>query len=188
MSYNTFFLTQPRLNRRSTIAIVRGERFEGFVKEVLADAGIEDEYKAFLLVCLCGGLRVSEGLSLTRSSFEVDGEHLYANVTVLKKRDASERRMIRIHPLAVALVKSVVQNKIGTLFGWHRSTCLRKIQSYLAVKGICNHSLRHSAVSYFLFEAGLSREETAKLVHVNSKIIDVYAHLDERRTLKKLFK
>lgn len=185
MNYTPFFRTQPRLTRKSNIAVVRGEWFEPFIRAVLADEAIDSEYKAFLIVCLCGGLRVSEGLSLSKKSFEVDGEALYARVPVLKKR-GKEERLICIHPDAAGFVRSVVTSKIGPLFHWHRTTCLRKIQAYLAVDGICNHSLRHSAVSYFLFQARLSREETAKRVHLSAKIVDVYAHLDG--TLRKLFR
>ena len=149
MNYSSFFLTQPRLSRQSDIAIVRGEQFEPFIQAVIGDDNINAEYKAFLITCLCGGLRVSEGLSLKKKSFQVDGECLFAKVKVLKKRGQAESRMIRIHPAAVAFVQSVVESKIGPLFSWHRTTCLRKIQSYLNVQGVCNHSLRHSAVSYW---------------------------------------
>ncbi|WP_413560738.1 hypothetical protein [Bdellovibrio sp. HCB209] len=169
------------------MAIVRGDKFVDLLNTVLADENIDREYKAFFAVCLSGGLRVSEGLALTKANFIEDDGCLFFKVSVLKKR-RHEERWCRVHPAAQSFVKEVLATKVGTLFDWDPSTCLRRIKRHFQVEGICNHSLRHSAISYYLFEEKRTKEETAKLCHVSSKIIDTYAHLDERKVLKEMFK
>lgn len=185
--YSQFFLTTKRLTSDKPVAIARGERFVALIEAVLADESINREYRAFFAVCLSGGLRVSEGLALSKTSFIEDDGMLFFEVNVLKKK-RKETRYCRVHPAAQAFVKEVLETKIGTLFDFDSSTALRRIKRHFSVEGICNHSLRHSAVSYYLFTEHLSREETAKLIHINAKVIDVYAHLDQRNLLKKMFK
>lgn len=75
-----------------------------------------------------------------------------------------------------------VESKVGKLVKRSQSTLYRQYKAFLG-GAACTHSLRHSMLSYLLFERGLAREKVAKLVHVSSKIIDVYAHLNERKVL-----
>lgn len=186
--YAEFFESHQRLKSKKKIAVVRGDRFAELIRAVVADPEIDDpEYKAFFCVCLSGGLRVSEGLSLRKADFFEQEGGLYASVKVLKKK-RQDQRYIRVHPDAVECVKSIIDSKVTEIFQWVSVTCIRKVRGYLKVPDLCNHSLRHSAISYYLFEEKLSREETSKLVHVSSKIIDFYAHLDEKKVLRGLFK
>lgn len=165
-----------------------GDKLEELIKTVINDPNIDDrEYKAFFIVCLSGGLRVTEGLRLKKSSFMVEDGQLFAESGVLKKRQKKETRYSRVHPAGQEFVLSFLDTKIGKIFDWDRSTAFRKIKKYFRVEGLCNHSLRHSIISYYLFEEGLSREMTSKLVHINNKTIDHYAHLDEKKFLKKVF-
>lgn len=189
IDYSKFFRVTKRLAGEKEIAIVRGEMVPELIKTLINDQEIDDRvYKAFFIICLSGGLRVTEGLDLKKGDFIEDEGDLYANVSVLKKRSKKETRYIKIHPEGKGFVKEVLRTKIGQPFHWNRTTALRKIQRYFKVPGICNHTLRHSMISYYLFEEGLSREVTAKLVHVTQKMIDNYAHLDERKVLANVFK
>ena len=170
------------------MALVRSSSFADFVKTLASDELLDAEYRAFVICSISGGLRVSEALDLTKESFLEDPSGaLYFKTKVLKKRKA-DTRWARVHPAGETLVKQVLANKIGKLFNWTAGTAFVRAKKFFKIDGLCNHSFRHSAVSYFLFEERLTSEQAAKLIHINSKIIDTYAHLDERATLAKCFK
>lgn len=160
---------------------------DDLVRTLVSDDAESREYRLFVLTCLSGGLRVEEGHSIDKKThfFEEDG-HLFAEVQVLKKRKNEEWRYIMLHPGATDFARQVLADKVGPLFGWTSRTSLTRIKALFDVEGICNHSLRHSLFTYLLFEKQMTREEVSKLVHVSSKIVDVYAHLDEKRTLKRI--
>jgi len=187
MDYSKFFMQAPRLNSKKTIALLRGEMFAEFIDTIAKDESLDLEYRAFLICAVSAGLRVEEALSLTRESFEVDGEVLQFKVKVLKKR-REETRWCFVHPMGKAVVERVLKEKIGKLFNWTQCTALNRAKKFFPVEGICSHSWRHSAVSYFLFHENFSIAETAKFIHVTTDIIDHYSHLDERKLFKKMFK
>jgi len=185
--YEEFFLESKRLNGTKVISLVRYDRFEDFIKMLAGDSSIKEEYRVFLVCCISAGLRVSEGLSLTKESFKEDPRGLSFQVKVLKKRKVDTRWCV-IDPAAVALVRKVLAEKMGKLFDWTPTTCLRRAKALFDLPGICNHILRHSAVSYYLFEKSFSTEMVGKIIHINSKVVDTYAHLDERAVLFQMHK
>lgn len=187
MDYTSYFLQSPRYSGRKAIALVKGDLFSPFIQALASDSSLDKEYRAFIICAISGGLRVEEALSLSKVSFEVQDDALYFRTQVLKKR-RSDSRWCRVHPEGQALVQEVLRDKVGPLFSWTQGTALLRAKRTFKLEGICNHSFRHSAVSYYLFTENLSREATAKLVHISSKIVDVYAHLDERNVLSKMFK
>jgi integrase len=153
----------------------------------VVDDSIKEEYRMFLICCVSAGLRVSEALSITKECFNEDERGLFFEVKVLKKRKVVTRWCM-IDPDAVALVKKVLKEKIGKLFDWTTMTCLRRAKALFDLPGICNHSLRHSAVSYYLFEKNLSAEIVGKIIHITPYIVNYYAHLDERAFLSNMHK
>lgn len=183
--YAEFFLESQRLVGSRPLSLVKYDKFEAFIAALVKDESISEEYRVFLICCLSGGLRVSEGLSITKEGFCEDDRGLFLKVKVLKKRKV-ETRWVMIDKAAVALVKKVLAEKIGKLFDWTRMTALRRIKALINLPGICNHSTRHSCVSYYLFEKNLTSEQTGKIIHISSRIIDTYAHLDERAFLTKM--
>lgn len=184
--YAEFFLESKRLEGKKVISLVKSHRYEEFIRTLVADDSIKSEYKVFLICCISAGLRVSEGLSLTKENFLEDNNKLFFRVKVLKGKNKEDTRWCMVDPDATILVKKVLASKIGKLFDWTPVTCLRRAKALFGLNSVCNHSLRHSAVSYYLFEKRMSSEETAKLVHINPYIINYYAHLDERATLVKM--
>jgi integrase len=184
--YQEFFLESKRLNSLKPLALVRSDRFEDFIRAVVNDESLDLAYKAFIICSISGGLRVTEALKLTKESFELHDGQLCYKVNVLKKR-RPDTRWCRVHPIGQATVEKYVSEKIGPLFSWTSNTAFVRAKRYFKVPGICNHSFRHSAISYYLFEKNKTNQFTAKLVHINSKIVDLYAHLDERHALKTLF-
>ncbi len=187
MNYSNYFITAPRYAGRKPIALVKGDLFTDFISELTRDASLDKEYKAFIICAISGGLRVEEALGLSKKSFDVQDDTLYFKTRVLKKRK-DDSRWCRVHPSGQGLVSEVLRDKVGKLFDWTQGTALLRSKRIFNVEGICNHSFRHSAVSYYLFNENLSMEKTAKLIHVSTKIVDVYAHLDERNVLSKMFK
>lgn len=189
VNYSKYFNIQRRVSSKTKIAVLKGELLEGFLTDLLNDPDIESETKLFIIVCLCGGLRVSEGLSLKKSAFMEEDGDLFGLVDVLKKRSSNEERYFKIHPIAKDFVQEKIKHRIGDkVFNFHRSTALNRIKAAFDVEGICNHSLRHSMVSYYLFNEKMTTEEVSKVLKVNPKIVDVYAHMDEKRRLKSVFK
>lgn len=160
--------------------------FSQFIETIVKDSSLATEYKAFIICSLSGGLRVEEALALDQTSFmNIDGA-LYFESKVLKKRRA-DKRWCRVHPAGQQLVETFIKARIGKLFDFTQNTALVRAKKVFRVAGICSHSFRHSAVSYLLFTEQLTIATTAKLIHINSKIVDTYAHLDERLALSKLF-
>lgn len=188
IKYKDFFTTVRRLNSKQKISIVKGDKFLEFIKAIISDDDIKREWKAFVITCLCGGLRVSEGISITKKDFYEEDGNLFCDVKVLKKRDEEIERTIMIHPEAADFIRSFIKDKIGEIFSFTRDGALRMVKRYFGVDSICTHSFRHSAISFYIGEAGLSREETSQLVEVTNKIIDTYLHLNKKRILKKAFR
>lgn len=186
MDYVKFFEIHDRLSSQKQIAIVRSEAMREFIDTLASDSEIEPKFKALVVVALSGGLRINEALALVKEDFIIRDEILFVRVGVLKRRRL-EWRWIRIHPQAQEFIKNYISNKIGKVFKMSQPTAYRKMQKHFPVKGICCHSLRHSAVSYLLFEEGLDPVKTAKLLHMSLDIIANYSHLNEQRTLLGIF-
>lgn len=185
--YEEFFLESKRLVGKKPIRLVKSHRYEDFIRTLVVDTSVKEEYRVYLICAISAGLRVSEGLSITKESFKEDERGLFFQVKVLKKRKV-DTRWCMIDPAAVSLVKKVLNEKIGKLFDWTTMTCLRRAKALFDLPGICNHSFRHSAVSYYLFEKNLSSEIVGKIIHINPYIVNYYAHLDERAFLSNMHK
>lgn len=185
--YAKFFLTSKRLSSsQKKLALVRGEHFEQFILTLINDQSVTEELRCLFVTALCGGLRINEALSLKASDFNYDSGELYSEVKVLKKR-REDTRTILIPSYASDFIFNFVKKSLDIkLFNISVRTAQREVIEIFNVPGICCHSMRHSAVSFFLDK--LSVQETAKLCHVNVAIIDKYYHIDERRTLAKVFK
>lgn len=101
-------------------------------------------------------MRITETLSLEKFSFEVDCLDLFAEVKVLKKRDKEEFRAIRIHPIAVEFIKTFLESRLsGKVFRFSKRAAQRAVKSIFGIEELSTHSMRHSAVSYLLFEKDL---------------------------------
>lgn len=186
MGYTHYFELYSRLNGEKKIAVLRTELLQEFIKEVVADQAIDQEYRSFLLVSLSGGLRVNEGLALTKASFADQADGLYVTVKVLKKRK-EEERLIKIHPEAVPTLRLWLSTVVGAPFKFSESTALRRIKALVGLQEICNHSLRHSLISYLLFERNLTHIKAAKLIHIGLDSMMHYSHLNERKAWKEVF-
>ncbi|MEK2647404.1 site-specific integrase [Bdellovibrio sp. BCCA] len=184
--YSGFFTLVNRLNSDKKISILIGEKFEEFMKMWIAESTLDRQFRVLIVVMICGGLRISEALLLTKKDFFTEDGHLFAESDVLKKR-RKDGRMILIHPIAQQFVLDYINSKVGPLFDYTRDGIFKKLKRTFNIIGICNHSWRHSMISYYLFVAELSREKIAKIMHISVKIIDHYAHLDEKRTLKNVW-
>lgn len=185
--YAKYFTLEKRVNSTKKIAMLRSELLDDFFKEFIADAQIDRGIKAVIITSISGGLRVTEALSLNKTDFYKEDGFLYAESEVLKKKDKNEERLIMIHPAAQAFMEDYLDNKVGKLFDYTRDGMLKAVKRIFDIPGICNHSWRHTMISYFLFAVNFSREKTAKLMHVSIGIIDRYAHLNEKKTLKEAF-
>jgi len=186
MQYSQFFETCDRLASKKSIALVKGALLPAFIEAVVSDKAMDNEFRALVLISLSGGLRISEALALTRENFEKQENCLYLRAKVLKRRK-NEQRWARIHPQASDFVENYIRDKVGAVVKLSQPTAYRRMQRHFQVEGVCNHSLRHSNISYLLFEQNMTHIKAAKLLHVHTKTIEHYAHLDERRALKQLW-
>lgn len=86
-----FFVSKKSSSFTSDICVLKSHALPSFVNEVLKDEEMPDKVKFLIILQVCGGMRISEALSLTPESFNIqkqkDGGH-YIKVTtkVLKKR------------------------------------------------------------------------------------------------------
>jgi integrase len=186
MEYAKYFELYSRLNGVKKIAVLRTECLSEFIQAVVQDPDIDREYKTFLLAALSGGLRVNEALALTKSSFVEQAGDLFVTVRVLKKRK-EEERLVKIHPEAVATVRQWLSTVIGKPFKFSYRTTLRRIKDLVGLEEICNHSLRHSLISFLLFEKNLTHIKAAKLIHIGLDSMLHYSHLNERKVWKEIF-
>lgn len=186
MDYKRFFEIHSRLNGAKKIAVLRTELMDEFVDAIVSDTSIDTEYKTLLLTSLSGGLRISEALALKKTDFvTLDGE-LYANIKVLKKQK-KEERLIKIHPKARPLLQARLSTVIGKPFKLSGRTALRRIQNLVGLPEICNHSLRHSLISFLLFERNMTHMKAAKLIHIGIASMLHYSHLNERKAWAEVF-
>ncbi|MFV8249886.1 tyrosine-type recombinase/integrase [Bdellovibrio bacteriovorus] len=183
--YAQFFIRSKRLTSQKPLALIDGAKLESFFSELLADNTISTELKLFVFVAASGGLRVTEALSLSKEDFFEQDGCLFFTSKVLKKRK-EETRFARVHPSVAEWVKENIKLKVGCLIKKNSSTLYRNLRR-LFPPGICNHSLRHSLVSYLLFEKDMSNMKVAKLINIGVKTVEHYAHLDQRKTLKGIF-
>jgi len=186
MTYAEYFEIHSRLNGKKKIAVLKTEHLFDFIRDVVADTELEREYKVFVLVSLSGGLRVSEALALRKSDFLYQDGILYFNSKVLKKQKREER-LVKVHPEAQAIAGSWLETCVGKLFKFSSSTALRRIKALTGLEQICTHSLRHSLISYLLFERNLTHIKAAKLIHIGLDSMMHYSHLNERKVWKEVF-
>lgn len=185
MKYEKMIEKQSRLNSNKQIDLVSGEQLESFLKSIIEDKNLENELKAFIILSISGGLRVSEVRQLKKEHiYEIDG-NVFGKIKVLKKSRTEYREFI-IHPIAKSFLKDYAKSVIGHLVKSSQPTLYRKIQATFG-GDFCNHSLRHSLISYLLFEKNMNHLKAAKLMHMGVKTIEHYAHLNERKTLKEIF-
>lgn len=184
-TYNRFLMTTDRVSSQKQIALVKPELFEELIKSILEDAQIEDDFKAFVLITISGGMRVSEVKALKKEDFSIEEGRLFVRQAVLKKRK-DEKRWAMIHPLAQSFVETYIEHKIGFIVKDSQQTLHRKMRALFGAKEVCNHSLRHSSISY-LMDKQLTHLQIAKVMHVSLKIVERYSHLDEKKTLRKIF-
>lgn len=183
--YENYFQITKRLTSEKQIAIVKGELLADFLKTVIEDSELSSQLKAFICVAASGGLRVSEALDLKKTDFINEDGMIFVKTKVLKKRK-EESRLIRIHPAAQEFISDYVKEKVGCIFKLNASTFYRQLLEVFPV-GICNHSFRHSNISFLLFQKEMTHIQVAKLLHIGLKTIEHYAHLDERKLLKSIY-
>lgn len=186
MRYAGYFEIYNRLNGANKIAVLKTELMEQFVEAVVADSAIDREYKTLLLTSLSGGLRISEALALKKTDFQEQDGQLYVTVRVLKKRK-KEERLVKIHPKAVPIVQSWLATVVGKPFKRSSRTALRRIKELVGMEEICNHSLRHSLISYLLFEKNLTHIKAAKLIHIGLESMLHYSHLNEKKAWAEVY-
>ena len=187
--YASYFEIHSRLAGQKKIAIVKSDCLPDFIKALTSDPDVDMHTKAFIFTALSGGLRVNEALTLTNKDFVMDEDgNMYAEVRVLKKRgNKNIKRTVRLHPDSVPLIQELLKTNAGKLFKHTERTYLNKVKAIIGLKEVCNHSLRHSLISYLLFEKDLNHLKAAKLIKIGVKSIEHYSHLNERRVLKSIF-
>ena len=183
--YSQFFEYHDRLASQKQLGLVKSDLLPPFITTLLNDPAMERSYKALVLTCLSGGLRISEALALTKEDFTIENGNLFLRSNVLKKRH-KEKRWCRIHPLAQEFILSYITPIVGKIFKTSQSTAFRHTRLHFGPH-VCNHSLRHSNISYLLFEENITHMKVAKLLHIGIHTIEHYAHLNEKRTLTELF-
>ncbi|MFZ4404039.1 MAG: tyrosine-type recombinase/integrase [Pseudobdellovibrionaceae bacterium] len=186
MDYRRFFESHDRLASQKQIGLIKSDLMNEFVSAFVDDHSIETKFKALVLISLSGGLRVSEAFKLKKEDFLSEDGVLYIRVSVLKKK-RREKRWARIHPLALEFIQNYISTIVGPVVRMSQPTAYRKTKKYFGVAGVCNHSLRHSNISYMLFEENMNHIKLAKLLHINVNTIEHYSHLNEKRTLKSVF-
>lgn len=183
--YENFFIKSKRLTSEKPLALIDGDKLEQFFGALLSDPEIDSDLKLFIFLAASGGLRVTEALALTKEDFQIQDGILYFELKVLKKRK-EETRYARVHPLVQKYVQAEIKSKVGKLIKKNPSTLYRALRCHFPV-GICNHSLRHSLISYLLFSKDYTALKVAKLMSIGNKTVEHYAHLDQRKALREVF-
>jgi integrase len=188
-NYRGFFQIHSRVKSAESlhVAVIDHSKYEDCLAAIKDDLKIREDIKVLLYLIISAGLRISEALSLQRMSFEVDGDNLYFYTKVLKKREFVERRAI-VHPVVALAVKSYLLKfrAFDKIFSIDRHQALYAVKSALG-KALDLHALRHSHISYLLFEKKLTLEEVEGLIKLNMDTIVLYSHLNSKPLLDDLY-
>lgn len=136
--YGSFFETQSRPGGEKPIAILRGQSLVDFLAIVAMDDSLSSFQRAFFVTLACTGLSVSDGLKLSKTSYEwvetPSGRGLFV-------KGPGGLRIGRIHPVVQDFVWEVISGKVGMKpFNWTRQHSLTIVKTKFGVPGLCNHS------------------------------------------------
>ncbi|MEK7747585.1 MAG: site-specific tyrosine recombinase XerD [Nitrospirota bacterium] len=161
-------------------------------------AGIRDD--AMIELLYATGLRVSELISLTKDSVNMEAGYLIA------RGKGSKDRMVPVGDLALSKIKKYLLNSrprlskgtsSETLFisqhgkGMSRQSFWKRLQTYGQLAGISRkitpHMLRHSFATHLLLGGADLRSVQMMLGHADISTTQIYTHL-ERKHLKAVHK
>jgi len=126
--------------RRKYLAHSERERF------LKAVDFLPPERRAFCLVLLFTGCRISEAMQLTRE--RIDAELNTLNLKTLKRRDPEAQRIVPVSAQLIRDLQGITQGKKGLVWTFCRRTGWRIVKSAMAKAGIegaqaCPKGLRH---------------------------------------------
>jgi integrase len=183
--YRGFFQIHNRIKSERHVAVIDPARYEKFLRHLSED---NEAREVLFYLIVSAGLRITEALNLQRSAFEVDGENLFFFNKVLKKRGFVERKSI-VHPAIAVQVKAYLLRfrQFDKLFTIDRHQALYQIKKVFGPT-IDLHALRHSHISYLIFEKQFSSEEVSNLIKLNLDTVALYTHKDSTEVLKALYR
>jgi len=186
--YRPFFKVHSRVSSKRHVAVIEPSRYEEFLEVLSKDPAVPQNIKILFFLIVSAGLRITEALSLRRSSFEIEDGELYFYNKVLKKRDVIERKSI-VHPAVASQVKEHLLKfrQFDKIFSIDRHQALYQIKKAFG-EALDLHALRHSHISYLIFEKGFSAEEVEALISLNRDTVAFYAHKDPSQMLKELYR
>lgn len=177
MKYQEFQMKSVKATSRkgTEITIIDPTKIDEFLSALQNDESISLEIKALVAMGLSTGGRIEELLAIKKSDISDD----YVNLLVLKKR-LDARREAKIHPVAKALVEQIVRRGDQYLFRLDRKQAWYQLKKHF---GMCNHSLRHTHISY-LVEQGVHQMKIMKIMNLsNTNVVAAYSHCNVRREL-----
>lgn len=207
MKLNDLLLQTQRVSgTRKPITIINPEKYDEFFMW-LKDADIRLWLKAVIAVCLSGGLRVTEVISLRKRDFDLDKG--FFRLRVLKKKKKLKRtrevdgkeetyflnthavhRDAKLHPIAIYIVREYLKfSGIGhhdRMFQTTRNSVYKQIKNLFG-KHSCVHMLRHSHISWLLHIKKLQLMTAADIMEITPAKLVSYSHADTKTELNRLY-
>lgn len=191
---------------RKPITIINPTHYDAFFTW-LKESNVKLPFKAFIAVCLSGGLRVSEALSLRRRDLNLaDG---FYRVRVLKKRSSVERHRVvdgveetyelvankvyrdaKLHPVAIQILQEYLDawgiRSYDKVFPFQRNAVHKRVKRYFG-KFACAHMMRHSHISWLLHNQKLPDVTVSRILEVSRNVISSYNHVDTKAVLNRAY-
>lgn len=173
----------------------------------LKESHLRLPFKAFIALCLSGGLRVNEALSVRRRDLNL--EDGFFKVKVLKKRKTVKRHRVvdgvdeiyhleanqvhrdaKLHPIAIEILKEYLEfHQIRTydrLFPFKRNAVYKFVKIHFG-KHSCIHMFRHSHISWMLHVEKVADATISRMLEVSRTVISSYNHVDTKAELNRLY-
>lgn len=186
------------------IAIVDYHFFDEFLTELRDAPDVLLRRKAIIALSLSGGLRITEALEMQRSDIDLSTNMF--KITVLKKHRDSRPiiRDCKLMPIAAEIVKAYLEKYPSKNYEYifaikdpkgEKSEKTKKVSRQSAYNwvrkllgpGACNHSFRHSHISYLLHEKKLPHALVEAIMKVEPHVIHIYNQINAVRELGKLW-
>jgi integrase len=204
--YNEYFYKARRSSSKcgKMVMVLHEREIDNFFKTLVEDEGIPQLNRILIGICLSGGLRISEALSLKKEDFTMDDTgRIYGNIRVLKKYylKYDVYRDFYVYPRLNSLLiewlkKKKPQERVFAYRrllkrGNYKYTPINSVSALNAVKEFLgtnfdNHCLRHSNVSILMNEK-YSDIEISKILELTVGMVARYAHVDVRRKMRELY-
>lgn len=207
MKLKELLLRSQRISgTRKPITIINPNYYHEFFTW-LKESNIRIAFKAFIALCLSGGLRVSEALAVRRRDLNLESG--FFRVRVLKKSMTVKRsktingvektyhlaankvfRDAKLHPVAIEIINEYLRvssiKVYDKLFPFKRNAVHKRIKRYFGALA-CAHMMRHSHISWLLHAEKVADLTVARMLEISRSVISSYNHVDTQAELNRVY-